>query len=137
LEERRQEAEQHEAETLAQVADALSQLAGGDLGVSIDVTASAQSGGLVESFNGMVENLRAIIEAVRDASGNVRSGSNEIAGASETASRQCERQAAALEQTVAAIAELAAGIRTTTESAAEASRTVVELRDQSEASTVL
>lgn len=137
LEERRQAAEQQEEETLGRVAAALQQLAQGDLGVSIDVAASARSGHLVENFNDMVDDLRAIILSVRDASGNIRNGTTEIASASETASRQCERQAAALEQIATAIAELATGSQMTTDSAAGASRAVAEIRGQSEASTVL
>jgi methyl-accepting chemotaxis protein len=137
LEVRREQAETQQVEALDRIAGALEQLAEGDLNVGVDAALSQKSQRLARSFNETVQSLREVINSVRGTSAAVNKGAGEIANASEIASRQCERQAAALEQTVAAIGELATAIRETATKAEDATRTVAEIRSNSDASTAI
>lgn len=137
LEVRRAEAETQQVEALDRIAGALEELAQGNLNVGVDAALSQKSERLARSFNETVQSLREVISSVRGTSAAVNKGASEIANASEIASRQCERQAAALEQTVAAIGELATAIRECAIKAEDATRTVAEIRSNSDASTAI
>ncbi|PQO23623.1 chemotaxis protein [Rhodobacteraceae bacterium WD3A24] len=132
LDEAREAAEAEQAHALKVIADALEEVAAGNLEVSVDSTISAKSGRLVDSFNRATDSLREIILSVRQASSNIQTGANEIAEAADDLSKRTEQQAASLEQTAASVDELTRNVQDTAERMNKTNQTVSAARSDAE-----
>lgn len=88
------------------LANALGQLAEGDLSARLDPALSEKT-----RFNATVEDLSNIMKAVRDAARQISTGTREISTASADLARRTEQQAASLEQTAAALNEMTSAVQ--------------------------
>lgn len=118
----RNEANQRAA--LAKLAEALTELAGGDLeaGLSEDLPGEFQH--MAKNFNAAVASLREAISEVRTTSTSITTGTEGIAHAADDLSRRTEQQAASLEESSAALHQLSESVRLTADSAARAASVV-------------
>jgi len=132
LEEARKRAEDEQVLALDTLADALEDVAAGQLTVTVDASLSAKSERLATSFNRAVGSLRDIIQQVRASSSSIQNGASEIAQASDDLARRTEQQAASLEQTAASVDELTRTVRETAERAERADATVSAARTDAE-----
>jgi len=132
LEEERRKAEAEQIHALDLLADALEDVAQGQLTVTVDASLSAKSERLASSFNRAIGGLREIIQQVRQSSSSIKTGASEIAQASDDLARRTEQQAASLEQTAASVDELTRTVRETAERAQRADATVAAARKDAE-----
>lgn len=94
------------ADPIKKLAEAASEVAGGDLAVSVPVKGSDEIGMLGNSFNSMIKNLNAIISKAKDAMNQITSASNEILAASQQQAASATEQSSAVAETSSAAAEL-------------------------------
>lgn len=118
----RTEADQRAA--LAMLAEALNELARGNLETKITAALPAEFTQMAGNFNSAVEALRDAMSGVRATSSSITAGAEGIANASEDLSRRTEQQAASLEQSSAALHELSESVRLTADNAGKASGVV-------------
>lgn len=110
--ERERTAAQHQqASVVAELSEALSELANGNLAHQINTTFEGDYEPLRHNFNSTVETMVGIIEAVIENSGQINDSAGEISSASDDLSRRTENQAAALEETAASLDEITTAIR--------------------------
>src|SRR5690606_11999955 len=127
----RQKAEEEKARTeadqraaLAMLAEALNELARGNLEAKITAALPTEFTQMAGNFNSAVEALREAMSGVRATSTSITAGAEGIANASEELSRRREQQAASLEQSSAALHELSESVRLTADNAGKASGVV-------------
>jgi methyl-accepting chemotaxis protein len=127
----RQKAEEEKARTeadqraaLAMLAEALNELARGNLEAKITAALPTEFTQMAGNFNSAVEALREAMSGVRATSTSITAGAEGIANASEELSRRTEQQAASLEQSSAALHELSESVRLTADNAGKASGVV-------------
>lgn len=105
VEQARQEAAAKHAHLLALLAEALKNLAEGNLTFRLQEFPEAY-GQVKDDFNTAMDRLEAALQRVHCATSTMATGTNEIANASRDLARRAEQQAASLEQTSAAMQEL-------------------------------
>jgi len=128
IDEDRRKAEAQQTHALDMLADALEDVAAGQLTITIDPSISEKSERLVSSFNRATDSLRQIVQQIRDSSTTIRTATDEISQATDELAQRTEHQAGSLEETTAALSELTRTIRETAERAACAETTVSAAR---------
>ncbi len=123
----RQRAETTQREAFTSIAEALAQLAEGNLGNRIDEELSDQT-----RFNETMERLGAIIASVRKAARSIGSGSGEISMASDNLAKRTEQQAASLEQTAASLDQLTTAVQSSATRAKDAEQMATKARHVAE-----
>jgi methyl-accepting chemotaxis protein len=126
LEAERKVAEQHQAQAVKAVGEALARLAGGDLGARVQAELAPEFQGLGADFEQAVECLTSAMRAVEHSAEGIRAGVDDIARNAEDLSQRTEQQAATLEQTAAAVEQLTGAVGKTAQSAREVSARVGE-----------
>ena len=107
----RRQTEEQQTAAMTALAEALGQLADGDLTRPLSAPLAPQFEGVKSDFNTAVERLRTAMLAVAESTGGIRTGADEISAASDDLSRRTEQQAASLEETAAALHELTESVR--------------------------
>ncbi|WP_245413619.1 methyl-accepting chemotaxis protein [Mangrovicella endophytica] len=105
---------------VAEVGNALSDLAEGNLDRRIRQVLPPELDQLRVDFNRAVDGLEAAMRQVKHASGAIGEGMTEISVAASDLSQRTEQQAASLEETVAALSEVSRGINATAADAVRA-----------------
>lgn len=105
-------------------AEALNELAGGNLESRLTAELPPEFVEMAGNFNSAVASLHEAIADVRTTSAAIMSGTEGIAMASDDLSRRTEQQAASLEESSAALHELSESVRMTADNAATASHVV-------------
>ena len=123
-EEEKAKAEADQRAALALLAEALNELAKGNLESRLTAELPSEFVEMAENFNSAVEALHVAISDVRTTSAAIMSGTEGLAMASDDLSRRTEQQAASLEESSAALHELSESVRMTADSAAQASDVV-------------
>ncbi|QAY76630.1 methyl-accepting chemotaxis protein [Sphingosinicella sp. BN140058] len=118
---------------VADLADALGSLAGGDLTVSLK-SFPADYRKLEEDFNAAVTELRNALIEISRSTGNIHGGSGEISQASDDLSRRTEQQAASLEETAAAMTQITTTVQNSAAGASEANKVVLATQADAQAS---
>ena len=113
---------------------ALTQLAEGDLAVTIDRPFDGKLDTLRRNFNQTVERLRDVLFNVKENALSIETNGRQMRTAADDLARRTEKQAASLEQTSAALDEITVTVRTATQRAEEASRMVDETRTNAQES---
>ncbi len=131
---RREEMEAQQQLVVNALRDGLSNLADGNLALSMNDPFPENYEGLRSDFNSAVGQLREVLGLVVETSANIRNGASEISQASDDLSRRTESQAATLEQTAAAMDELTESVKSASDGAGEADRVVRDAREKAEAS---
>ncbi|MBF0187373.1 MAG: methyl-accepting chemotaxis protein [Magnetococcales bacterium] len=98
----------------SEIAGVVSQVANGDLSVSI-VPDAGDTTSLKAVMGQMVERLRAVVADVREAGEQVTSGSGELNSASQTLSEGATTAASSIEETSSAMEEMSSGIQQNTD----------------------
>ncbi|MET0337265.1 MAG: methyl-accepting chemotaxis protein [Caulobacter sp.] len=115
---------QTQAQVVAQLADGLGRLSGGDLTVRLTEPFAHDYERLRSDFNSAVERLEEAMASVISAVSSLNAGADGIATAADDLSRRSEQQAAALEETAAALEEITVTVRKTALGAKEAQQAV-------------
>ena len=115
---------------LALIQDGLHQLSDGNLAWRVHDTVGADYQVLKQDFNAAADKLEETLRGIRTSASVVGVSADQISSAADDLSRRTENQAASLEQTAAALDEVTAGIRSTADSAANASRVAVEAHEE-------
>jgi methyl-accepting chemotaxis protein len=110
-------AEEADAIAIGALAEALGNLARGDLTHRITATFQPKAEQLKTDFNTALATLQETMGVITGATGAMRSGAGEISQAADDLSRRTEQQAASLEETAAALDEVTATVRKTADSA--------------------
>ncbi len=118
------EAESNINTAVAALAEALSELAGGNLEASIHQDVATEFNKLKSDFNAAAKELQSTIQLVKQGAENIKLGTDEISEASNDLSRRTENQAASLEETAAAVKEITQTVNKTAKSATHARDTV-------------
>lgn len=92
-------------------------IAAGNLTVSIQVDSDDETGKLMRAMQEMVEKLADIIGEVRSAANNLASASEEVSATAQSLSQGSSEQAASVEETSATIEQASASINQNTENA--------------------
>jgi len=123
----RQRNEQEKAETAREVnfavralAEALTNLAQGELRFTIDTPFAGALDSLRRDFNNSVAGLRETLADIRNTSDMIQDNGRQMADAADDLSKRTEQQAASLEETAAAVEEITATVKATSSRAAEA-----------------
>lgn len=110
--------EQGRMAVIAQLGEALSALAEGDL--TVQLTGLPDSFRQIETdFENMRQRIGAALKEVSVSAGAINAGASEIRAASDDLANRTERQAASLEETAAAMSELTAKVKEAAEGANE------------------
>ena len=131
-EEQRAEAEAHQRHALDVMANALGELARGDLQRRVTDNLAGGFDKIKEDFNNAAAKLGAAFSEVGESASAIRSSSVEIAKASDNLSRRTEAQAANLEETAAALEEITATVNKTADSTRHASEVFAATRSDAE-----
>ncbi|KSB88316.1 chemotaxis protein [Caulobacter vibrioides] len=126
-------AAREQAAVVAQVGQALEQLAAGDLTARLDQAFPPAYRKLQSDFNAAMDQLQQTMATISGAVGGIRAGSGEISHAADDLSRRTEQQAASLEETAAALDEITATVRRAAEGAGRARKSVDTARKDAEA----
>ena len=105
---------QNRKDALACVADALGELANGDLTSRIAHELPPEFADLKTNFNLAAAKLDDVVTGLVSAIGIIESGNKELAQASDDLARRTETQAASLEETTAALSQITEGVKSTT-----------------------
>lgn len=108
------------------LADALAQLAQGNLTHRITAELTAKTAILRSDFNDTTDKLRETLEAVTEAASRIYAGSSEIRSGSDDLSKRTEQQAASLEETAAALDEITANVANSSKRTDEARSVAVQ-----------
>jgi methyl-accepting chemotaxis protein len=127
--ERHQRAE-IQAQVVARLAQALDDLAAGELTVQILEVFPAEYEELRADFNAAASALRNAFGEIGSSMRSMRSGIEQISDASDDLSRRTEQQAASLEETAAALDQITATVKTTAGGARRASEAVGRTRTE-------
>lgn len=129
------QARTHEQElVVAELAQSLQRLSAGDLTQKIQTEFPGSYEALRQDYNAAIDNLSALIRKISDSSGMIDGSSSEIAMSSLDLSRRTENSAATLEQTATALNELTESVSSAAHGAADAARTVENVRARVEIS---
>ena len=128
LDKARHRTEQAQQEAFKALADALGQLAEGDLAAGVNAELGERTG-----FNDTVSRLGEIIGIVRSASLGMAQRADELSSASDDLARRTEQQAASLEQTAAAVDQLTQTVKQMAARSNAASVRVSQARQDAEA----
>lgn len=123
-EDEKQKADADQRAALSLLAEALNELAGGNLESRLTAELPPEFVEMAGNFNSAVASLHEAIADVRTTSAAIMSGTEGIAMASDDLSRRTEQQAASLEESSAALHELSESVRMTADNAATASHVV-------------
>jgi methyl-accepting chemotaxis protein-2 (aspartate sensor receptor) len=106
---------------LRRAQQAASQIAGGDLTVSITVTSGDEIGQLMTAMNGISTNLSTVVGEVRRGTDTIANAAGEIATGNLDLSARTEQQASSLEETASSMEELTATVKQNADNARRAS----------------
>jgi len=106
---------------VALMAEALRQLAEGDLDLRIDTQFSGEMDGIRVAFNQAVDRFAGLIGQLRDTSRALKTATGEILSGTNDLSERTTKQAAAIEETSAAMDQLASTVTQNAQRAREAS----------------
>jgi methyl-accepting chemotaxis protein len=109
---------------------AVSQVAEGDLTVSIPAEGTDEIGQLLRSLKDMVGRLSTAMTSIRAASSNMASASEEVSSTSQTLSQSASQQAASVEQTSATLEEFGAMVKQTADNARQTAGMAQEAASQ-------
>ncbi|MCA2380093.1 PAS domain-containing protein [Agrobacterium genomosp. 3 str. RTP8] len=123
--------------TVDALAEALSELAQGNMTYRITKDFSAKTASLRSDFNETASKLQQILKAVSVVASSMLSGSKEISAASEDLSRRTVQQAASLEETAAALEEITGTVKKTAAGAQEVSGVTTLVRLAAEKSGII
>ena len=101
--------------------DIVTQIAAGDLGVTVETRAGDNSS-LLFAMRTMRDNLEKIVGEVRGATGVIASASGQIAAGNLDLSSRTEQQASSLEETAASMEELTSTVRNNADNSAQANQ---------------
>jgi methyl-accepting chemotaxis protein len=121
-------------QAVAEIANALSALADGNLEQRITQPLNVELDKLRVDFNRALDKLQETMKAIAASADAVREGAGEITKASDDLSRRTEQQAASIEETAAALDEITATVRKTAEGAVEARSVVGTAKDDAQRS---
>lgn len=105
--------------------EALTRLAGGDVGCRIETAFPEAYDSLRRDFNAAAQQLQQMLSRVAGACDGIRTGSSEIGLASDDLARRTELQAANLAQTASAMDQITATMQETAKGAANVNHSVV------------
>ena len=126
LQERMEKEAASDQVTVNALAEALAELAGGNLTHRITAEFSAKTAGLRSDFNETAAKLQDTLNAVSVAASGILSGSSEISTSSDDLSRRTEQQAASLEETAAALDQITVNVGSSTKRTDEARSVAVQ-----------
>jgi methyl-accepting chemotaxis protein len=106
-----------QSQVIDTLAEALEQLAAGDLTYRIEDCFAGRYEKLREDFHKAIQSLQETMLAIFDDTCEIEASSQQISHAADDLSLQAGKQAAAVEETAAALDEIAAALRQTTEGA--------------------
>ena len=112
--------------TVNALAEALAELAQGNLTHRITAEFSAKTAGLRSDFNETTAKLQDTLNAVSVAASGIHSGSSEISTSSDDLSRRTEQQAASLEETAAALDQITVNVANSSKRTDEARSVAVQ-----------
>lgn len=102
---------------IAKLVTASEKIAGGDLGVTIDVESNDEVGKLARSQNKMVESLRSIVQQVIDISGYLSTASHQMSSTAQQISQGANDQASSVEEVSSSMEEMSSNISHNTDNA--------------------
>jgi methyl-accepting chemotaxis protein len=100
----------------AYVAEVVSKVADGDLGVTV-LTKESDRSSMLYAVKEMVERLSKVVESVNSSSDNLASASAQVSDTAQSLSQSASEQAAGVEETSASLEEMTASIAQNTENA--------------------
>ncbi|WP_245863762.1 methyl-accepting chemotaxis protein [Caulobacter mirabilis] len=128
----RRAAEQEQQLVVDNLAQALDNLASGDLTSRIQAAFAGKYEKLKVDFNEAVARLQDAMKLISSNTSGIRTGTDEISLASDDLSKRTEQQAASLEETAAALDQITATVRKTAGGARQASEVVAGARADAE-----
>jgi len=105
---------------VASIGGALTKLADGDLGFTLDTPFAADFEGLRNNLNDMIGQLGTTLQAVSRSTEQIDSGTREISHSAQDLSRRTEQQAASLEETAAALDQITVNVSNASKRAEDA-----------------
>lgn len=132
--EERKALQAEQAQVVARLSTALTQLADGDLTDTITTPFHGEYDQLRQDFNRTVENLNETIGSVVLRAADIRQRSDGMSKSSDDLSRRTENQAATLEETAAALDELTASVKSAANGAREVEGVVGNAQKDAKAS---
>jgi methyl-accepting chemotaxis protein len=123
-----------QAEVVDALANALEQLAQGDLTVTLQQEFAPEYARLRNDFNATVTGLKTALQEIMLHSRAITTGTVEIASAADDLAQRTERQAAGLQQTAAALDEVTATVRQTASSSGRAQSIAATAKSETEGS---
>ncbi len=124
LEGKSRAAAREQAEVVQELANALNNLASGNLSYRITKNMSEQYVGLRSDFNQTAETLDDVIGRVLSTVDNIERQTSDMAVGTDNLSRRTENQAATLEETAAALDNITSSVKTATEQTREVEATI-------------
>ncbi len=116
------------------LAEALSNLADGNVSHRIDRSFAASLDGVRNDFNASASKLQAALEEVAANARSIEAGSGEIKSAADDLAKRTEQQAASIEETAAALEEITTTVKDAARRAQEAGALVARTRQGAEKS---
>ena len=107
---------------LAEVEQAATQIANGDLTVQMDVRGNDEIARLTQAMNGISHNLSSVVGKVRSGAEHIASASSEIASGNQDLCARTEQQAGDLEKTASSMEELTSTVRQNADNARQANQ---------------
>ncbi len=111
---------------LAQVQEAMSRVAAGDLTAVMEAKTRDEIGELVASLNTMITGIKELIAKIRESARNTAVGARQIASGSAQMSQGTTEQAASAEEASASVEEMNATIRQNADNAIETEKIAVK-----------
>ena len=110
------------ATPIGEAAKAASEIAAGDMTLTIDAQGTDETAQLLRALDDMRKSLATVVANVRQGSDGVATASAEIAQGNQDLSARTENQASALEQTAASMEQLGSQVRQNADNARQASQ---------------
>ncbi|GGY95573.1 Cache 3/Cache 2 fusion domain-containing protein [Pseudoduganella plicata] len=107
---------------LAEVEQAATQIAAGDLTVQLEVRGNDEIARLKQAMNGISHNLSSVVGKVRSGAEHIASASSQIASGNQDLCSRTEQQAGELEQTASSMEELTSTVRQNSDNARQANQ---------------
>jgi len=114
---------------LFRAVEVTSAVAQGDLTQYIEVTATDETGQLLQALKDMVGRLTGIVSGVRTATDSIGTAASEIASGNADLSQRTEEQASSLEETASSMEELTSTVKQNAENARQANQLAVNASD--------
>ncbi len=115
------------AKPIVTIAEAVDQIAQGDLDVHVSATKQRDEvGQIAAAVAKMARQVRATVAEIKTSAREVTNASSEISGATTDLSQRTEEQAASLEETSAAMEELSSTVRKNADNAGEANKLALD-----------